>query len=361
MLSHQAAYIIAIQCLKGSSRGLRQFGKVIAVAQLLSRKGGVMNRKTLRSWVQVAIGLFSLLSVIVPANAQSEHVTNQGRPGSLNYVEGRVSIGAQIIDPKSIGSAELEAGQTITTEQGKAELLLTPGAFLRLGEKTSVMMISPGLTNTEVRVQKGRALIEVAEIYKENELRVDVNGVTTEIRKKGLYDFDADQNQVRVFDGKASVQENGTQVEVKEGREFNFNAGGSLKTEKFDKKSYKNDLYNWSSLRSKYLAEANTDAARTYVVGGAGWLGGGWYWSPWYDAYTFIPGSGFLYSPFGWSFYSPRRVYRSPYFSYGRFQHRFYGGYWGRRFHRGYGLRGHGFYKGPGSYGRGGGFHGGRR
>jgi FecR protein len=331
-----------------------------------------MNRRTLRSWAQVAIGLFILLSVIVPANAQSERVTNQGRPGSLNYVEGRVSIGSQIIDPKSVGSAELEAGQSITTGEGKAEILLMPGAFLRLGENSSVKMISPGLTNTEVRVQKGRALIEVAEIHKENELRVDVNGVTTEIRKKGLYDFDADRNQVRVFDGKAAVQENGTQVEVKEGRAFNLNAGSSLKTEKFDKKPYKNDLYDWSSLRSKYLAEANTDAARTYVVGGAGWLGGGWYWSPWYDAYTFIPGSGFLYSPFGWGFYSPRWVYRSPYFSYGRFHHRFYPGYWGRGFHRGYRFRGPGFYRGRGFYGgggfrgrgfsRGGGFHrGGRR
>jgi hypothetical protein len=330
-----------------------------------------MNRRTLRSWAQVAIGLFVLLAVIVPANAQSERGTNPGRPGSLNYVEGRVSIGTQIIDPKSVGSAELEAGQSVTTEQGKAEILLTPGAFLRLGENTSVKMISPGLTNTEVRVQKGRALIEVAEIHKENELRVDVNGVTTEILKTGLYDFDADRNQVRVFDGKASVQENSTQVEVKEGREFNLNDGGSLKTEKFDKKAYKNDLYNWSSLRSEYLAEANTDAARTYVVGSTGWLGGGWYWSPWYDAYTFIPASGFLYSPFGWGFYSPRLVYRSPYLYYGRFHHRFYGGYRGRGFYRGYGFRGPGFYRGRGFYGgggirgggfsRGGGFHGGRR
>jgi hypothetical protein len=326
-------------------------------------------RQTLRYWAQVATGLFIILSVIMPAQAQSERIMNQGRPGSLNYIEGRVSIGRQIIDPKSVGSVELEAGQSITTEDGKAEILLMPGAFLRLGEKTSVQMISPGLTNTEVRVQRGRAMIEVAEIHKENELRVDINGVTTEIRKEGLYDFDADRNQVRVFDGKASVQEESTQVEVKEGRAFNFNAG-SLKAEKFEKKAYKNDLYNWSSLRSQYLAEANADTARTYVAGSARWLGGGWYWSPWYDAYTFIPGNGFLYSPFGWGFYSPRWVYRSPYFYYGRSPHRFHRGYWGRGFYKGYGLRGPGFYRGRGFYGggirgrgfgRGGGFRGGRR
>jgi FecR-like protein len=316
-----------------------------------------MNRQTFSKWAQVAMGLFVILAVVVSANAQSERGANQGRPGSLNYVEGRVLIGTEVIDPKSMGSAELEAGQTLTTEQGKAEILLTPGAFLRLGDNSSLKMISPGLTNTELQVQKGRALIEVAEIHKENDLRVAVNGVTTELVKDGLYEFDADNNLVRVFDGKVDVQRESTQVEVKDGRQYSFNAN-LLKSEKFDEKLYKDDLYNWSSLRSQYLAEANTDAARTYVVGGPGWWGAGWYWDPWYSAYTFIPGSGFLYSPFGFGFYSPSLVYRSPYFIYGHYPHRFYGGYL-----NGFGYRGPGIYRSRGFYGHGGiggsGFHGG--
>ena len=65
------------------------------------------------------------------------------------------------------------------------------------------------------------------------------------------------------------------------------------------------DLYRWSSLRSAYLAEANADAAPLYVYGGANWYGAGWYWDPWFSAYTFIPGDGIFYSPFGWGLYSP--------------------------------------------------------
>jgi len=38
---------------------------------------------------------------------------------------------------------------------GKAEILLTPGAFLRVGGDSAVKMISPGLTNTQVEVQRG--------------------------------------------------------------------------------------------------------------------------------------------------------------------------------------------------------------
>ena len=47
-----------------------------------------------------------------------------------------------------------------------------------------------------------------------------------------------------------------------------------------------------------------------------GWSGAGWYWDPWFGAWTFIPDDGILYSQFGWGFYSPIVVYQSA-FSYG--------------------------------------------
>jgi len=332
------------------------------------------------------VGLFLFFTTIVSANAQSNSSANPGRPGTLNYVEGQVSIGSGAVDPKSVGSVQLEAGQSVSTEQGKAEILLTPGAFLRLGANTSVNTISLGLTNTEVQVERGHAIVEVAEIYHENNLRGDLNKSTTRIVEKGLYDFDAARNELRVLDGKASVQENGVPVEVKSGHELALNSAGSLKAEKFDKKTYEDDLYNWSSLRSRYLAEANTDAAQIYQVGGSGWLGTGWYWDPWYDAYTFIPGDGIFYSPFGWGFFSPGLAFGSPFFVVGHFHHDFDRDFRGRGFfdrglrgrgvvqsggfhggfpHRGGGFphRGGGFPAGGGVRGggfHGGGFHGGR-
>ena len=313
-----------------------------------------MRRFTLRLWTLGAISLLVLWATFVPVYAQSQSRTNPGQPGSINYVEGQVLIGSKVIDPKSVGSAELKPGQSIKTEQGKVEILLTPGAFLRLGDNSSVKMISSGLTNTRVELQEGRAIVEVAEIHHENNLRVDLNGATTQLLKTGLYDFDLDRNQIRVFDGKATVQENGMQVEVNEGRELDLNARGSLKPEKFNEGMYQDDLYSWSNLRSEYLAEANSDAAQTYIGGGSSWIGAGWYWNPWYDAYTFIPGSGIFYSPFGYGFYSPGFVYLSPFVSFGRFHHHFNHGLYGRGFY------GHGFY-GRGFYGRGfngHGFHG---
>jgi hypothetical protein len=308
-----------------------------------------------------------LLSLPAWASAPS---ADQAVPGSLNYVEGQVSMnttaGTTAVDAKSIGSAELQAGQPLTTEKGKAEILLTPGVFLRLGDNTSVRMISPSLTNTEVAVDKGHAMIEVAEIHPENDIAVSVNGATTRLLKTGLYDFDVKQNQLRVFDGKASVDEDGKNVSVKAGHEMSLGENGTPKQSKFDKKSYEeNDLYRWSSLRSAYLAEANVDAAGMYTSTGWGgpWGWAGWDWDPWFDAYTFVPGDGIWYSPFGWGFYSPWWVFDAPFFGYGwgggRYFHDF-GNYRDWESHSPYVASksyDHGIYRGPGSEGRG--FHSG--
>lgn len=333
-----------------------------------------MERHTFRLLVLVLgmIGLFVLLSTFAPVYAQSDRGSNPGRPGSINYVEGQVSIGNKAIDPKSVGSDELEAGQSITTGLGKAEILLTPGSFLRLGDYTSMKMISSGLANTQIELQKGRAIVEVTKVDSENNLHFDLNGATIRPLKKGLYDLDMDRNQLRVFDGKAIVQENGIQVEVNEGSELNLNSHDLLKPEKFNRKTFQDDLYSWSSQRSDYLAEANSDAAQSYVGGRNSWLGAGWYWNPWFNAYTFIPGSGILYSPFGYGFYSPGFVFLSPFITFGHFHHHFVHGFYDHGFH-GYGVyhrgfygRGfpdHGFHGGGGFRGGGfggGGFHGGR-
>ncbi len=249
--------------------------------------------------------------------------TNTALPGTLNYIEGQASIGDQTLNAKSIGSVALQPGESLTTGTGKAEVLLTPGVFLRVGDNSKVTLVSPNLTNTEVDVKKGQATVEVAEIHKYNVLRIGEDGATTQLQKDGFYDFDSDHSQVRVFKGQALVQDGDHEVKVKGGRELDLSQTGELKAHKFDKNAFENsDLYRFSDLRSQYLAEANVDVARNYY-GGSGWYGAGWYWDPWFTAYTWIPGNGMFYSPFGWGFYSPLWAYNLPIY-YG------YGGYYGR-------------------------------
>jgi hypothetical protein len=287
--------------------------------------------------------------------------TQTAVPGTLNYVEGNAAMEAQSLDSNSIGSARLQPGQSLTTQNGKAEILLTPGVFLRVGDNSSVNLISPDLTNTRVAVNKGEAMVEVDQLYPENDLQVLEDGVNTRLEKTGLYAFDADQNQIRVFEGQALAREGDHQIKIKGGHELAMNTNRPYKAQSFDKKQYEqSDLYRWSSLRSSYLAEANEGAARTYIVNGwygPGWIGAGWYWNPWYSAFTFIPGGGFLYSPFGWGFYSPLWAYRAPLFYGAGFFHHFGAGY-----HPAYAVRGHFAPRSPAASFRGGvsgGFRGG--
>jgi hypothetical protein len=256
------------------------------------------------------------------------------QPGTINYIEGQVSIGAQALTENSVGSAKLLAGQSLSTQSGRAEILLTPGIILRVNGNSSIQMVSPGLADTITTLNKGRALVEVNQIRLQNNIRIGENSTSIQLEKAGLYDFDADRGLIRVFDGKAVVQLASRRIEVKGGRQLNLNAGGKVKAQKFDKSAYTDDFYRWASLRSSYLAEANVDAARRYA-GASGyaptvWYGDGWYWNPGYDAYTFIPGDGIFFDPFGWGFYSPWFALGAPYFGYG------YGGYYPHHFGPGY-------------------------
>jgi len=336
-------------------------------------EGPLMNTPRIRRIVVRWLGVCLLAPIIVawswpqnpppaqppnpPYSSQNPPPNQNARPpqiGAINYVEGQAAIGNQELDANSVGSAVLGQGQELTTSSnGRVEILLTPGIFLRVDHDTTVTMVSPNLADTTVALLKGRALVEVNDISKDNNVRINLADTPVQLVKTGLYDFDANQNVVRVFKGKANVFAAGHTIGVGENHEVTLATGTKPKSKGFDSKLYTNDFFRWSGLRSGYLAEADADTAGQYVNGGPGWLGAGWYWDPWFSAYTFIPGDGIFYSPFGWGFYSPWAVYGSPFF---------YGGFgWGHYhrfgdFHPPYG---HGFEPRGGFHGAVGGFHGG--
>src|ERR1700733_10291525 len=98
-----------------------------------------------------------------------------GRPGTVNYVEGQATVGtngsSEALSEKSGGSVELASGQVLTTQQdGKVEVLLTPGILLRVGNNSTLKMVSPSLSNTEVELDNGRAMIDAAQVLPDNRL-----------------------------------------------------------------------------------------------------------------------------------------------------------------------------------------------
>jgi len=244
----------------------------------------------------------------------------------VNYIEGQASLAGKPLGENSVGSARLDAGQSLATQSGRAEVLLTPGVLLRLDNNSAVLMNSPDLADTELTVQSGRAMVEAGEILPANHMVIHEGPAAVRLMTKGLYDLDAAHGQVRVFDGRVEVTVGGKTYTVQGGHQFDLNAS-KLKARGFDKTASEDNFYRWGSLRSSYLAEANVDAARGFAQGYygpsyysagfyPGWYGAGWFWDPYFSAYTWLPGDGIFYSPFGWGFYSPAFVYSAPFYGY---------------------------------------------
>src|SRR5579863_3316941 len=112
-------------------------------------------------------------------------------PGTLNYVEGSVAVNGQPVTQQSVGSVTLQPGESISTTNGRAEVLLTPGVYFRLGHNSAATMVSTELTNTSIALQHGDAAVEVDQVFKENDLHVIENSVPVQLVKPGFYEFNA--------------------------------------------------------------------------------------------------------------------------------------------------------------------------
>lgn len=264
---------------------------------------------------KVLVGLF-----VAAMYAMPQAYTISARPGAVNYIEGHAFLDGSQISQKTLGKTFLNTNDTLSTDLGKAEVLLTPGVFLRIGDNSEVRMVSPSLTDTQVEVTKGEAMVEVAELVKDNNIQILDHGASMRLEKTGLYRLTADNPPTAaVIDGKAEVLYGDHKVDLGKGHETVIAA--DLKTEKFNPKK-EDDLYAWSNVRSEYDASASYATAKNVTVnnynyggwgyGFGGWYGPGWYWNGLWNSWAWLPGDGYFFSPFGWGFYSPFYIGYAP-------------------------------------------------
>jgi hypothetical protein len=89
---------------------------------------------------QIKYSLALLAITLLPAMASAQ-TPRSAVPGTLNYVEGEVSVASRPVTSQSIGSVQVQPNQVVETGHGHAELLLTPGVFLRLGDNSAARLI----------------------------------------------------------------------------------------------------------------------------------------------------------------------------------------------------------------------------
>ncbi len=253
-------------------------------------------------------GMLALAAAaLLPAGLSLAQSVISARSGLVHYVEGRVLINDEPVEVKFGTFPDVKENATLRTEEGRAEILLTPGVFLRVGENSSFRMITNRLIDTRVEFLSGSMVVEAAEPSKDNSVSVVYQSDVVTLRKKGIYRFDSSPAQLRVFDGAAEAQVAGKTIEVKEGKALTLD--GSAETAKFDKNA-SDALNRWSRRRGEYIAMANVYAAKSIKDSGMSWSSGGWAWNPYFGMFTFIPTSGMYYSPYGFRFWSPLTVYR---------------------------------------------------
>ncbi|MGA8027014.1 MAG: hypothetical protein WB992_07700 [Bryobacteraceae bacterium] len=268
--------------------------------------------------------------VLTALYAMPQAYTISAKPGAVNYIEGNAYLDGRPISQKVLRATFLNANDTLSTDIGKAEVLLTPGVFLRIGDNSQIRMISPSLTNTQLEVIRGEAMIEAAGLMKDNSVQIIDHGASITLERNGLYRITGDEPPTAgVIDGKASLYLGERKVEIGKGHETVI--ASPLKVEKFDKKR-DDDLYAWSNVRSEYDAAASYQTSTNAAINSYGGLGGygfdgyglggygfngfygsGWLWNNGFSSWAWLPGAGAaFYSPFGFGFYGPAYIGYAP-------------------------------------------------
>jgi hypothetical protein len=218
----------------------------------------------------IAVLILTTLASVSASESDAKHA----QPGTLSYVIGEAWIGSQPLNEKSAGYVALSEGQALRTGNGSVEVILAPEVFLRVGNDSSVRMISLNPGNIGVEVRHGQAIIEVGERRRANAIRVVEDGATAQLLKKGLYEFDAGQGQFIVLKGEVIVQQANQSVVATSGRGVTLSSSGDLGALKFNKSVLERwDLNRFSSMRSRYLAEVNAYQWESYYW--PGWRGSG--------------------------------------------------------------------------------------
>lgn len=243
------------------------------------------------------------------------------KAGGVNTVVGQVWVkrAGQTSEQRLTSDDDLASGDVVSTGVwARAEILLNPGSYFRLGESSEFELVDSSLDNLRIKLIKGTAILEA--IGGENtELRISI--VTAQqplvIVRRGLYRINAQAGLTELLVQKGRVQLSNNPPEIAKGGKKIVVSGGSPLIAKIGK--YEKDEFDkWSRDRGQTLAQANVRLTARTMSGytalnnwgfgsGFGRLGL-WTYNTSFRCYTFLPFSyGFssVYGDYGSFFYSP--------------------------------------------------------
>lgn len=170
-----------------------------------------------------------LLLFIAHLNVFGQAVVST-RSGLLNFFEGTVLLDDQPLNQKAGTFVSVKEGSTLRTEDGRAELLLTPGVFLRIDENGALRMVSSALANTRVEFLKGSAILDSNEAAPGNSLVLVYKTFELRFPKPGVYRLDGEPGVFETYTGEAEIRASGQVPKtIDESHQFFFGIGMDTK------------------------------------------------------------------------------------------------------------------------------------
>jgi ferric-dicitrate binding protein FerR (iron transport regulator) len=272
------------------------------------------------------------------AFAQSETISSalgdkyiiSAKAGGVNFIDGSATISRN--DGRTgilLKGDSVEIGERVSTTAGsKAEILLNPGSYLRVGGSTSFEFESTSLDDLRIRLVDGIAMLEV---FADDEFVVRVNapGASYDLVDTGIYRVETANgiSSIYVWKGRAEIVSE-SDTKVKSGRRAVV-AGDNVAIAKFDKGD-RDELAEWSKDRSKQLAKITQSLkprnVRDPLISAFNsnlWnfhnSFGLWVFDPFRGSYCFLPFGRGWSTPYGywygydiWSYRLPWYVYYPP-------------------------------------------------
>lgn len=250
------------------------------------------------------------------------------KAGGVNFIEGKVSVARrQGRSGLLLKGDKVEISDKVSTgTDGKAEILLNPGSYLRLSENSTMEFVSTELENLQIKLKSGSAILEV---FADNEFKVAINTPKTDfyLIQSGIYRIDilADGTEkIEVWKGRAQLGQ--TEANIIKGGKAAVIENGQTQIIKFDRDE-KDGFELWSKTRAKDLAKINAKLERSLVTSSLinsfnqrSWnlydSFGVWVYNSSYGSNCFLPFGYGWRSPYGYGFGYSFYNYRLPWYIY---------------------------------------------
>jgi ferric-dicitrate binding protein FerR (iron transport regulator) len=164
----------------------------------------------------------TVLFAQIPSSISDMYLISS-KAGKVNLVEGTVSVERNNGKSTILKQGdELAVGEKASTESnGKAEVLLNPGSYLRLGENSEFEFSTNDLDDLQLKLSRGSAIFEVITNTDQGfAVGIQTPQTKTLILESGVYRIDilADNStKVSVWKGKAQVGEKQSFI-IKDGK-----------------------------------------------------------------------------------------------------------------------------------------------